>query len=118
MPGAQKSVVLAPGEPHRQLDGGRDSGSVPAPKPLPPRQRQVLDAVKRHFHGRLESNRRNYMEIASKIGCRDAQFVVICLFALRDKGYMRSEGNLTSRPDRWIVVEPQSGEAVRQHEAV
>lgn len=77
------------------------------PAPVSLRQGQVLALFRELFGTSMEATHQNYLRIARRIGVVHGSNVLGCLYALRSKGLVRSEGTSTVRPERWIATRAQ-----------
>jgi len=73
--------------------------------PLSPKQDQVLKLITEWHHGTMAANPANYREIAAEVGWKSYWAVPECLYALREKGAVRSIGPLMARPVQWEVID-------------
>lgn len=73
---------------------------------LSPRQAQVLGLVETWFGGDMPATSENYKRIATEIGWKNpaGSAVCECLYVARGKGFVRSEGGTSARPERWVIV--------------
>lgn len=69
-----------------------------------PRQQQVLDLMRELFGGEMDAENRNYRRIADRIGWQENSSVRFALYCLRAKGAVRSVGNSSVRPERWVAL--------------
>lgn len=71
--------------------------------PISRRQQQVLDLMIKYHGASMDATIENYRQISGAIGWKQYGAVRDCLFSLRHKGAIKSEGPSNIDVDRWII---------------